>query len=92
VVRKVSVEQFTGSVSVDGDVTPITRQPVDKVNAGSWDKLSVSELHQQREILQRRYYQALSVGLVNAGAIEAGIKTIDAILENKGANDSLGFL
>lgn len=91
-VKKVSVEQFTGSVPVDGDVTPITRQPIDKVNAEKWFNMTVSELHQQREILMRRYYQALSVGIVNAGAIEQGIKTIDALLENKGGNDSLGFL
>jgi hypothetical protein len=93
-VKKVSVEQFTGSVSVsDGDVTPITRQPIDKVNAEGWGKMTVSELHQQREILQRRYWQAVSAGLLSgAGTIEQGIKNIDTLLEDKGGNDSLGFL
>jgi hypothetical protein len=92
-VKKISVEQFTGAVSVEGDVTPITRQPVDKVEAGNWGKMTVSELHKQREILQRRYYQALNAGLMNgAETINQGIMTIDAILENMGNSDSLGFL
>jgi hypothetical protein len=90
-VKKVSVDQFTGAVNIEGDITPITRQPIDKVNAEGWGKMTVSELHQQREILQRRYYQALSVG-VNAGTINQGIKMIDEMLENMGSGDSLGFL
>lgn len=92
-VKKVSVDQFTGSVSVDGDITPITRQPVERVDTENWSKMSVSELHKQREILQRRYWQAISAGLLSGAAtIEGGMKTIDAILENIGGNDSLGFL
>lgn len=92
-VQKVSVEQFTGSVSVDGDITPVTRQPIDKVNSGGWLNMSVSELHHQREILQRRYYQALEAGILNgASTIDQGIRSIDSILESKGSNESLGFL
>ncbi len=92
-VKKVSVEEFTGSVPVNGDITPVTRQPIDKVNAERWNNMSVSELHQQREILQRRYWQALGAGLITgSGTIDQGIKMIDALLETKGANESLGFL
>lgn len=89
-IRKPDVNDFTGSVPVDGDITPITRQPIEHVNAHDWTKMSISELHKQREILQRRYYQALSVG-VSAGMIEQGIKTIDAILETMGS-DPIGYL
>lgn len=92
-VKKVSVEQFTGAVNVSGDVTPITRQPVDKINAGDWSKMSVSELHKQREILQNRYYRALDAGMLNgANTIQSGIKQIDEMLNEKGDGDSLGFL
>lgn len=92
-VKKVSVEQFTGSVPVNGDITPITRQPIDKVNAEGWGNMTVSELHSQREILQRRYWQACSAGMLNgANTIDQGIKIIDMLLEQKGGNDSLGFL
>lgn len=92
-VKKVSVHDFTGSVSVNGDVTPVTRQPIDKVDAQNWENMTVSELHQQREILQRRYYQAIGAGLMGGSqTIDQGIKIIDMILEGKGANDSLGFL
>lgn len=92
-VKKVSVDQFTGSVPVNGDITPVTRQPIDKVNAENWGNMTVSELHSQREILQRRYWQACSAGLLGgASTIDQGIKMIDAILESKDGNDSLGFL
>ena len=92
-VKKTDVTQFTGAVSIEGDVTPITRQPVEKVHGNNWGNMSVSELHQQREILQRRYYQALSAGLVGgASTIDQGIKIIDMILDEKGGTDTLGFL
>lgn len=94
-VKKVSVDQFTGSVTVDSDstITPITRQPIDKINAGDWGKMTVSELHKQREILQNRYYRALDAGMLNgANTINAGIKQIDEMLDNMGGGDSLGFL
>jgi hypothetical protein len=92
-VKKVSVEQVTGAVNVSGDITPITRQPIDKVNAEGWNNMTVSELHQQREILQRRYWQAMGAGLVGgASTIDQGIKIIDMLLESKGGNDTLGFL
>lgn len=92
-IKKVSVEQFTGSVSVNDNITPVTRQPIDNVNAKTWDNMSVSELHQQREILQRRYWQALGAGLIGgAETINQGIKSIDILLESKGVNESLGFL
>lgn len=92
-VKKVSVHEFTGAVSVNGDITPVTRQPIDKVNAENWGNMTVSELHSQREILQRRYWQACSAGLLGgAGTIDQGIKIIDSLLEQKGGDDSLGFL
>ncbi len=94
-VKKVSVDQFTGSVTVDSDstITPVTRQPIDKINANDWGKMSVSELHKQREILQQRYYRALMAGMMTgANTIQAGIKQIDEMLDNMGGGDSLGFL
>jgi hypothetical protein len=89
-IRKPDVNQFTGSVPVDGDVTPVTRQPIDHINAEDWTKMNVSDLHKQREILRARYYQALSVG-IPAQTIEQGIRTIDAILESMGS-DPGGFV
>lgn len=91
-VKKPNIHDFTGSVSVQGDITPITRQPVDKVDAGNWSKMSISELHRQREILLSRYYKAMGAGLVGgAGTIESGIRTIDALLEEMGG-EPIGFV
>ena len=89
--RKPDVNDFTGSVSVEGDVTPVTRQPINKINSQDWSKMTISELHQQREMLQLRYYRAKSVG-VNTGTIEDGIKMIDAMLENMGGTEPTGLI
>jgi hypothetical protein len=85
--RKPNVNDFTGSVNIEGDVTPITRQPVEKVNAKSWGQMTVAELLNQRDILQIRYYRALSVG-VGTDAIKEGLKLIDALLEFHEDNDN----
>lgn len=78
--HKPNVHDFTGAVNIEGDLTPITRQPVDRINAQSWGNMSIQELLNQRDILQVRYYRALGVG-VNTDAIKEGLKMIDQLIE-----------
>ncbi len=91
-VKKISVHDLTGSIPIDGDKTPITHQPVDKINAGEWGKMTAVELAKQREILQARYYKALSVG-VSTGAMTEGLKMIDELIEKLDEQtEPLGYL
>lgn len=91
-VKKVPLEQLEGAFSVEGDVTPITRQPISKITPERWSEMSASELHSQREIMVNRYYGALAAGLLDgAKTIQAGIMAIDARLEDIGV-EGPGFL
>lgn len=90
--EEISIKQFEGAVSVEGDITPITRQPISKVTPDRWSGMSASELHAQREILVNRYYGAMSAGFMDgAKTIQAGIAAIDATLEDMGVEGN-GFL
>jgi hypothetical protein len=94
--KKIPLEQLEGAISVQGDVTPITRNPVENVTANEWNEMTINQLHSQREILVQRYYGALSGGMTQgAETIQMGIMTIDAKLEEMGemlGGDALGFL
>ena len=49
-------------VDVEGDITPITRQPVEKVDAGEWEAMGVSQLHEQLLIMEKRLLYARQIG------------------------------
>jgi len=92
--KKIPLEELEGAISVNGDVTPITRTPVTEVKSSTWGEMTVNQLHQQREVLVNRYYGALSAGMLEgAKTIQMGIMTIDARLQQIGemnVNDALG--
>lgn len=91
--KKIPLEQLEGAISVQGDVTPITRQPVQAVTANEWNTMTMNQLHSQREILVQRYYGALSAGMLQgAQTIQMGIMTIDAKLEELGDSEIEGFM
>ncbi|MDE1830559.1 MAG: hypothetical protein KGI25_09570 [Thaumarchaeota archaeon] len=90
--KKISLTNIEGAVSVEGDVTPITRNPISKITPERWGEMSASELHAQREILVNRYYGALQAGLLEgAKTIQNGIMAIDEKLEEIGI-EGPGFL
>lgn len=90
--KKIDLTDLEGAVSVEGDVTPITRQPIAKITPERWNEMSASELHSQREIMCNRYYAAIQAGLlVGAQTLQAGIASIDSMLEDIGI-EGPGFL
>lgn len=90
--KKISLEDLEGAISVEGDITPITRNPISKITPQRWNEMSVSELHAQREIMCNRYYAAIQAGLLEgAKTLQAGIMIIDSKLEDIGIEGS-GFL
>lgn len=80
-------------ISVTDDITPITKQPIDRVDPTKWETMSLTQLHEQRYILSRRQQMALQVGMVSAAQqIERGIVAITEIINRKGSSDSMEFL
>lgn len=43
-----------GPIDVNGNITPITKQPVESIDAAAWPKMNNSELLDQRMALQNR--------------------------------------
>jgi len=86
---KRSIKDFEGSVSVNGDVTPITRQPIDKLDSTRWPEMSVNELTEQRIILSNRISAASAYG-GNASVInqlQRGLATLDGLIRQRSQND-----
>jgi hypothetical protein len=82
-----------GSISVDGDITPITHQKIEKVYSNRWHQMIVSDLHEQRGILLRRYNAALAIGMHGpAKLIMEGINQIDALLAAKQSQNTTELL
>lgn len=52
------VPKIGDPVRVDDDITPITRQPIKKVNATEWNKMSLQQLRAQLDILEQRLFYA----------------------------------
>ncbi len=75
------IEQLTGSVSVDGDITPTLRERIPSVKADDWSEMTISELYDQRYTLQTRSQFASETGhpeLIKQ--IESGMLIIDEII------------
>ncbi len=78
------VEKYTGAVSVEGDITPTTREPIQKVESTDWNEMSVSDLWTQRYTLQNRIAYAYESGHPEmAKHIMSGIQTIDQIIAQR---------
>jgi uncharacterized small protein (DUF1192 family) len=71
-------------VSADSELTPITQQPIDKVNANEWSSLSLTEMHEQLTTLQNRYYACLELEKYEVSqAIQQGINRLRAEITKK---------
>jgi len=49
-------------VDVNGDITPITRQPIPQVDAADWDNMNITQLQEQLNILEQRLSYAQQFG------------------------------
>ena len=81
-----NITDFTGSVSVEGDVTPVTRQKIDQVTSLKWPEMAINSLWDQRITLTNRMTMAIQSGHIDiAKQIQRGINQLDAILQHKAA-------
>lgn len=82
-------EHQEGSVPVNSEVTPISRQRIKSVNATSWEDMSTADLFEQRSTLQQRLNQAHSMGYLQmAKQIQAGLDQLEAILKTRAGGDT----
>ena len=71
-------------VDVNGDITPITRQPVTQIDAGDWDAMNVAQLHAQLLVMEKRHMYAQQIGHIEMTTqIERGINQLRALIHLK---------
>ncbi len=71
-------------ISTDSEITPITHQPINKVDATGWGTLTLTELHEQLDTLQNRYYTALELERYEiATAMQVGLDNLRAYITHK---------
>lgn len=86
-------KDIEGAVPVNGDVTPITRRKIEKLDTSRWYEMNISELTDQRIILNNRIMYASTSG--NGGVIQQlqrGLAQLDQLIAEKSAegnNDNI---
>ncbi len=79
-----NIKKYTGTVSVDGDLTPITRKPIDVINADLWPEMTIEQLYDQRIMLNNRIHCAVEAGMYDmVQQLQHGMVTINGILSSK---------
>lgn len=83
-MAKVNVNDYTGAVNINADITPITRQKIEQVTPDKWHEMSIDKLWDQRIILNNRMIKASQAGYAEiAKQVQVGINAIDALLQRK---------
>jgi hypothetical protein len=79
----------TGAVSItDGDVTPISRTPIDRISSEDWSSLSISELYTHLSILENRYYMIQEMNKPDiAKQIASAINQLRTLINEKQNNE-----
>ncbi len=92
-MTKINVKDFEGAVSVNADITPITRQPIDQVDSDDWSSMSIAELQAQLVTLQQRYNIAAHLSSADLmKQLQKGIVRLNLILKSKTNSDSVGLI
>jgi uncharacterized protein YlxW (UPF0749 family) len=80
------IKKLEGTVSVNGNVTPTTREPIQQVDSSQWEHMTVAQLYDQRITLYNRIIAASQTGhaeMVNQ--LTAGLNQLDRLITQKGA-------
>lgn len=77
-------KDLEGSVPVNGDITPISRKPIDQIDSSEWANMTTAELIEQRNALQSRINLALSMGQAQLiPTMQRGLLFVDALLQQR---------
>lgn len=71
-------------IQVDGEVTPVTKKPIQQIKASDWHTMTSNDLYEQRSILQSRMQIAAQLGNQSLlQQLQIGVAHIDALIEHK---------
>jgi len=89
-MAKIKREDLEGIINVNADVTPITREPIEQVDASDWSTMSIPDLNAQLATLQKRYNYALHLGNPDlVKQLKRGIDHLMLILKTKSKLNNL---
>lgn len=84
---------YEGSVSVNDNVTPVTREKVADVNSLRWEDASTSQLFDQQAALHSRLQKAYQLGnpyLIQQ--LQEGLQQLEQIISSRKTNSGSTFL
>jgi len=93
--RRQQIEQIKalqGSVNVDmnSTETPITRRPIEQIDATQWPTMSTSELIDKRQLLNNRMVRAQSMGALHiSDQIYKFLRALDEIIADRPDSDEM---
>ncbi len=77
-----------GPISVDADITPISHEKVEKLNATEWDEMTTTDLFKQRLILQQRIDACARMGnLPMHQQLIKGMLRLNSVLSTRDDDD-----
>ncbi len=78
------VEDYTGAVNINADITPVTRQKIESVTPEKWGEMDINMLYDQRIIMQERVVKSLQAGHAEiAKQVQQGLNSLDVLLQYK---------
>lgn len=86
------LKPYEGAVDVNGDTTPISRQPIKSIERAQWHTMNLDQLWEQKDILTQRLQMASRQSPQFQQSIQAGIYELDAVMANKfGTDDTISL-
>ena len=85
-MKKEIRERLEGSISVghEAEVTPVTRQRINNVDAKQWKDMNLTELYDQLAVLESRRIKLYEIGQgPMAEQLEKGIAMLQAVIKAK---------
>ena len=77
-------QNTNGAISVNDDITPISKQPIQQVHADKWSDMSITELWEQRTTINNRLDYALQLGHADMiKQIQRGLLQLDQLIESR---------
>jgi len=77
-----------GPIPVNGDITPITKQKIGQVRSSEWSTMPISELWEQKSILDSRLTYALQTGHAELiKQLQSGIAALDMVIANRSTGE-----
>ena len=77
-------KHLEGAVPVNGDITPITRKPVDQINALEWEHMSFEQLSDEYTKLATRIETVRGMGRADlVTQMDRGMKYLLQLIESK---------